>query len=94
MPLSVGELLGAHLVTRGGEGAAVVAWSRRPWVSATFEGEVLQFEMQVDAAQRAAFVEGLSDAEFPLRRHFVAEIAAETGEGGGLVVEALIIREG
>ena len=94
MPLSAGDMLAAQLVARGGEGAVLVAQSARPWASATFAGQVHRFTLRVAPERTAAFADGLAEADLPLRRHFVAEIVVEAGEGGAIVVEALTIEEG
>lgn len=94
MPVSVGEMLAAHLVRRGGAGATLLGWTARPWASATFEGQLLRVELQLAEEHRVGFVSGIEEAEFPLRRHFVADLAARTEDRETLVVDALVIAEG
>lgn len=97
MPVSVRDGLVAAMAARGGAEARVTGVRSRPWASATFAGARHRLEIRLPAGQVPAFVEGLSEAEFGLRGHLVADIAVTGRRVGGdetvLEVEALTIEE-
>lgn len=69
-----------------------VEYSNTPWQSATFNGARHCFAFTIDsAADIAAFVHSLPEAEIPLPGGFVAD-ALVTGIGGSrITAEALVI---
>jgi hypothetical protein len=95
--------LGVNLVNFGGQ-VAVEDSASRSWASATFTGarHTLRVRLAGAGAAEAAerFVAGLSEAEFDLRGHIVADIALlaeERREGGEqvlLTLEALTVEDG
>jgi len=95
---SAREALIAAMAARGGRSCDVRALPSRSWASATFAGAKHRLEIRLpDAAAVTAFEDGLSEAQFSLRGHLLADIAiAErrtTGSGTVLEVEALTIEE-
>ena len=67
-----------------------------PWVSATFAGARHRLSVQVAPdADLAAFCDAIAEADIPLRRGFVADVAvvdhATTETGQQLTIEALVI---
>jgi hypothetical protein len=71
----------AQLLARAGEPAVVERATSRPWASALFQGRRHVIAIRLfgpDAqARRLAFAAGLEEAEWTLRRHFVADIAID-----------------
>jgi len=87
--------LDALLRTLLGERAVAVAAASRAWSSAGVCGERHRLELRLAGDAADALLEGLSEREFALDRHYVAEIAAVEVERQGsearLVIEALTI---
>lgn len=73
----------AQLIERAREPASIERAISRPWASALFQGRrhVITLRIQGPDAKdrRARFAEGLEEAEWPLPRHFVADIAIDGG---------------
>lgn len=71
----------AQLLARAGEPAVVERATSRPWASALFQGRRHVIAIRLcgpDARERrSAFAAGLEEAEWTLRRHFVADIAID-----------------
>lgn len=71
----------AQLLARAGEPAVVERATSRPWASALFQGRrhVIAIRLSGPDARerRLAFAAGLEEAEWTLRRHFVADIAID-----------------
>lgn len=83
----------------GFAGALDLERSSRRWASITFSGERHRLCLHLGGAGAAAaadaFLEGLSEREFDLRGHILADIAlvGDDRDGGGvrLVLEALTV---
>jgi hypothetical protein len=105
----LGRLL-AQLIQRAGRHAVIAHSSSRPWASATFVGAqhriIMQFsgapEDRADIAACAdAFAHALTDAEFSIPGHIVADLAVDEriddGQGDGpsigFVLTALTIED-
>lgn len=90
-----------QLVARAGPPATIDRATSRPWASALFEGRRhdvrLVFGGDDAAPRRAAFIDGLSDAEWTLSGHFVADICVDAigagDTGPWLDLSALTIRD-
>ena len=91
----------AQLLARTGDNARVERAASRPWASALFEGRRHVVRLAISGAEalaaKARLLDGLSEAQWVLPRHFVADICvdAEGDSAGGLWVElsALTIEE-
>ncbi|KEQ51923.1 hypothetical protein [Sphingobium chlorophenolicum] len=84
----------AQLIERAGASVTVERAASRPWASALFQGRrhVVALKLAgADAAERrAAFVEGIGEAEWNLAGHFVADISIDDNSpvpGGGEWIE-------
>lgn len=81
--------------------AAIISCRRSAWHSATFSGERVVVGLELagpDSAARAdAFAAALPEAEFKLRKQFVADILVSdrqlSGDAIRLTVEALLLDE-
>lgn len=95
--MDVQDMLARALLDRAGDGARLVRGRARPWASATFSGMRHVATIAMRAEQAAAFSEGLGESDFPIDRHFVADIAltgrSEEGDAVLLQIEALTIEE-
>jgi hypothetical protein len=89
-------LLG-QLTDRAGEPCAILRAASRPWASALFQGRrhviTLQFDGDDMAARLYRFSAGLSDTEWTLPGHFVADITIDAQSGETLELSALTIEE-
>lgn len=92
-----GQLLAA-LQDRARGDSIVEDAAMRPWCSATFLGARHRIRMRfdgADAAERAAlFADGLSEAEFTLHGHIVADATVEAihpGDADGIAVSIAIL---
>ncbi|MDT7533546.1 hypothetical protein OVY48_08930 [Sphingobium sp. SA2] len=91
----------AQLLARAGDNARVERAASRPWASALFEGRRHVVRLAISGAEaqagKARLLDGLSEAQWVLPRHFVADICvdAEGDSADGLWVElsALTIEE-
>nr|WP_083672045.1 hypothetical protein [Sphingomonas montana] len=88
-----GRLLAAALLARLPAGTTLLEQGRTPWASATFVGTShrLRFDCP-DRPGAAAFAATVSDADFTLRGHLLADITA-AADGSALAVEALTLIE-
>ncbi|AEG50531.1 hypothetical protein Sphch_2899 [Sphingobium chlorophenolicum L-1] len=84
----------AQLIERAGASVTVERAASRPWASALFQGRRHVIALKLagpDAAERrAAFVEGIGEAEWNLAGHFVADISIDDSSpvpGGGEWIE-------
>ncbi len=75
----------------------VESLSCRDWASATFSGTRHQLTLLIGAADSAAFLDGIEEAEFALRGHILADIAVAACEREGdsmrVALEALTVVE-
>jgi len=103
-PLAADELtrvLCASFAGLAGTAAAVEELTSRSWASATFSGErhrlVLRLQGDNAAAAADGFLDGLSEREFELDGHILADIALVGAERAGipvrLILEALTVEE-
>ncbi|MDE0946783.1 MAG: hypothetical protein OSA39_08050 [Sphingobium sp.] len=91
----------AQLLARAGDGARVERATSRPWASALFEGRRHVVRLTIGgadaAAAKARLLDGLSEAQWVLPRHFVADIcvdeAGERADGLWVELSALTIEE-
>lgn len=91
----------AQILERASATATIARAVSRPWASALFEGRRHLVTVRIsghDATLRhAQFVDGLSDAEWPLSGHFVADISIDDDrqDADGYLVElsALTIQD-
>ena len=95
---SAREALIAAMAARGGRNCDVRALPSRSWASATFAGAKHRLEIRLpDMAAVTAFEDGLTEAQFSLHGHLLADIAVAdrraVGNGAVLEVEALTIEE-
>lgn len=69
------------LLARAGGDATIEQATSRPWASALFEGRRHIIRLRIDGAdcgeRCAAFTKDLDSAEWPLSRHFVADISLD-----------------
>lgn len=76
------RLLG-QILHRAGEGATVERATTRPWASALFQGRrhVVMVRLAGEQAEQQAcrFMDGIEDAEWDLKGHFVADITIDDG---------------
>lgn len=70
-----------QLLARAGGPCLVTRTASRPWASALFQGRRHEVALRIEgadaAARMAAMIDGLADAPFALRGHFVADITAD-----------------
>ncbi|UZW55222.1 hypothetical protein NUH86_17410 [Sphingobium sp. JS3065] len=91
----------AQLVERAGPSVTVERAASRPWASALFQGRRHVVALNLtgpDAAERrAAFVEGIEEAEWNLSGHFVADISIDdrrpAPDGEWIELSALTIED-
>ncbi|BAI95584.1 hypothetical protein Sj15T_33810 [Sphingobium sp. TA15] len=91
----------AQLIARAGGEVMVERAASRPWASALFQGRRHVIALTIagpDAAERrAAFAEGIEEAEWSLSGHFVADIGIDSSRpapgGEWMELSALTIED-